>query len=284
VTPDPNVPAADPNVPIAGQEVDTEEALFIAEPSGFRPTPFALGPWTAEHLHGGPVAALVARESQRCEPDERLRVARLTVELIRPVSLAPISFESRLVRPGHKVQLVEVIGRQDGIDVALGRALRIRTAEMGLPETARVSELPIPPPESGVVMVASGVPRAFHSEGAELRFVEGTFETPGPATVWVRLRVPILAGERPSPLERVAAAADFGNGVSSPLSFGDWLFINPDLTIHTSRLPVGEWVGLESRTSAESQGIGISESRLWDEEGPIGRSVQSLLIDRLTLG
>jgi hypothetical protein len=82
----------------------------------------------------------------------------------------------------------------------------------------------------------------------------------------------------------VAAAADFGNGVSSPLSFGDWLFINPDLTIHLSRLPVGEWVGLESHTSAESQGIGISESRLWDEEGPIGRSVQSLLIDRLTLG
>ncbi len=263
---------------------DIGEALFIAEPAGFRPTTFALGPWTPEHLHGGPVAALIAREAQRCEPDERLRVARLTVELIRPVTLAPIDFEARLVRPGHKVQLVEVIGRQDGIDVALGRALRIRTADMGLPDTARSAELPIPSPEQGVVMVASGVPRAFHSEGAELRFVEGAFEAPGPATVWVRLRVPVLAGETPSPLERVAAAADFGNGVSSPLSFGDWLFINPDLTIHVSRLPVGEWVGLESHTSAESQGIGISESRLWDEEGPIGRSVQSLLIDRLTLG
>ncbi len=71
---------------------------------------------------------------------------------------------------------------------------------------------------------------------------------------------------------------------SAHRSVGDWLFINPDLTIHVSRLPVGEWVGLESRTSAESQGIGITESRLWDEEGPIGRSIQSLLIDRLILG
>lgn len=264
-------------------KADTTEALFLAEPGGFRPTAFALGPWTAEHLHGGPVAGLIAREAQRCEADERLRVTRLTVELVRPVSLAPISLEARLIRPGRKVQLVEVIGRQDGIEVVLGRALRIRTADMDLPKTARLNELAFAPPDSGVPMTWEGVPRTFHSEGAELRFVEGGFESPGPATVWVRLRVPLLAGERPSPLERVATAADFGNGVSSPLSYGDWLFINPDLTIHVSRLPVGEWVGLESRTLAEPQGIGMSESRLWDEQGPIGRSIQSLLIDRLAL-
>ena len=264
-------------------KVDTTEALFVAEPGGFRPTAFALGPWTPGHLHGGPVVGLIAREAQRCEPDERLRIARLTVELIRPVGLSPISLAARLIRPGRKVQLVEVICRQDGIEVALGRALRIRTADMDLPKAALHAELPFAPPESGVPMESNGLPRTFHSEGAELRFVEGAFESPGPATVWVRLRVPVLASEYPSPLERVATAADFGNGVSSPLSHGDWLFINPDLTIHVSRLPVGEWVGLESRTLAEPQGIGISESRLWDEQGPIGRSIQSLLIDRLAL-
>ena len=264
--------------------IDFSEALFVAEPGGFRPTEYALGPWTPEHLHGGPVAALIAREAQFCEPDENLRVARLTVELIRPVSLAPISLESRLIRPGRKVQIVEVIARQDGIEVALGRALRIRTAEVDLPEEAKSGGLPFSSPAEGIVMVAAEAPRAFHSEGAELRFVEGSFDLPGPATVWVRLRVPVLFSEPPSALERVAAAADFGNGVSSPLSFGDWLFINPDLTIHLSRLPIGEWVGLQSRTTAESQGIGISESRLFDEEGPIGRSIQSLLIDRLNLG
>ncbi len=262
---------------------DITKALFVAGSSGFHPTAFALGPWTSEHLHGGPVAGLIAREAQRCEPDERLRVARLTVELVRPVGLSLISLEARLIKPGHKVQLVEVIARQDGIEVALGRALRIRTADVDLPQVARHAEPPLAPPESGVAMVSKNVPRTFHSEGAELRFVKGAFESPGPATVWVRLRVPVLADERPSPLERVATAADFGNGVSSPLSYSDWLFINPDLTIHVSRLPVGQWVGLEARTLAEPQGIGISESRLWDEEGPIGRSLQSLLIDRLAL-
>jgi len=32
---------------------------------------------------------------------------------------SPISLEARLIRPGHKVQLVEVAARQDGIEVAL---------------------------------------------------------------------------------------------------------------------------------------------------------------------
>jgi hypothetical protein len=262
---------------------DVAEALFVAEAGGYHPTEFALGPWSSEHLHGGPVAALMAREVERCEPDDRLRVARLTVELMRPVSLAPLSLEARVIRPGRKVRIVEVVARQDGIEVAAGRALFIRTTQVDLPDSAFAPELVIPPPQHAVAMHCDGTARAFHSEGAELRFVEGALESPGPATVWVRLRVPVLSGESPSPVERAAAAADFGNGVSSPLSLRDWLFINPDLTVHLSRLPAGEWVGLESHTIAESQGIGISESRLWDEQGPIGRSVQSLLIDRVPL-
>jgi len=263
---------------------DVTESLFVREPRGYRPTEFALGPWTPGHLHGGPVAALLAREAQCCEPDPTMRVARLTVELMRPVSLVPISLEARLIRPGRKVQIIEVIGRQDGSEVATARALRIRTVEVDLPVDALAGGPPFALPEGGVVMEASTLPRAFHSQGAEMRFVRGAFESPGPAIVWVRLRVPVVFGELASPLERVAAAADFGTGVSSPLSFDDWLFPNPDLTVHLSRPPIGEWVGLDSHTLAESQGIGISESSLWDEKGPIGRSIQSLLIDRLTIG
>src|ERR1035441_9537591 len=192
-----------PRVPVMPRrKIDITKALFVAERGGFRPTAFALGPWTPEHLHGGPVAGLIAREAQRCEPDDRLRVARLTIELIRPVSLAPISVEARLIRPGRKVQLVEVIARQDGVEVALGRALRIRTADIHLPKAARHVEIPFAPPESGVLMASKGLPRTFHSEGAELRFVEGAYESPGPARVWVRLRVPVQLVREPRRLKR----------------------------------------------------------------------------------
>jgi hypothetical protein len=108
----------------------------------------------------------------------------------------------------------------------------------------------------------------------------GRHET-GPATIWFRLRVPVVAGEPPSPLQRVAAAADFGNGLSTVLPRGQYLFINPDLSIHLHRHPVGEWVALEGESAAEDYGIGLAAVRLHDERGPIGRSVQSLLVDQL---
>lgn len=102
---------------------------------------------------------------------------------------------------------------------------------------------------------------------------------PGPATDWIRLRVPVVPGEEPSPLQRVAAAADFGNGISGVAEFDQLLFINPDLTVHLHRLPAGEWVCLDAVTWMEDRGVALAESRLWDEQGPLGRSLQSLLID-----
>jgi hypothetical protein len=111
---------------------------------------------------------------------------------------------------------------------------------------------------------------------------DGGIERIGAATVWFRLRVPFVAGEKVSPLMRVAAAADFGNGISSVVDWNaGWLFINPDLTVHLSRPPAGEWVGLDARTFPSDGGVGFAESALYDQDGRIGRSVQSLLFDRL---
>ena len=121
---------------------------------------------------------------------------------------------------------------------------------------------------------------AFHTDGAELRFVAGEFGRRGPATVWVRLAVPVVPGEEPSPLSRVAGAADFGNGVSSLFDFQNYLFINPDLTVLLHRPAVGEWICLDARTTLGTPGVGLAQSVLWDKQGPIGTSVQNLMVER----
>ncbi|MHB8438599.1 MAG: thioesterase family protein, partial [Acidimicrobiales bacterium] len=121
---------------------------------------------------------------------------------------------------------------------------------------------------------------AFHNSGAELRFVAGDFDKQGPSSVWVRLVVPVVAGEDPTPLQRAATASDFGNGVSSVLDFEHYIFINPDLSVFLARPPVGEWVCLEASTRLGLPGVGLAQSRLWDVEGEIGRSVQSLVVER----
>jgi hypothetical protein len=113
----------------------------------------------------------------------------------------------------------------------------------------------------------------------EIVTVAGAISRPGPATVWFRLRVPLIDGEEPSPLQRVAAAADFGNGVSSVVDWeAGWLFINPDLTVYLHRPPAGEWVCLQARTTVEAAGLGLAESTVFDRAGPVARGLQSLFI------
>ena len=121
---------------------------------------------------------------------------------------------------------------------------------------------------------------AFHTHGCEVRYAKGEWLVPGPAFVWIRLRHPVLAGEMPSPMQRIAAATDSGNGVSSVLPFDEWLFVNPDLTVTVHRQPVHEWIGLDAATFVSGQGAGAALCTVYDETGPVGRSAQALLIER----
>ena len=76
-----------------------------------------------------------------------------------------------------------------------------------------------------------------------------------------------MAGEEPSPLQRLAAAADFPNGIATTLAWRDYVFINPELTIYIEREPVGEWICLDARMSTVSDGVGLSEAVLYERAG-----------------
>jgi hypothetical protein len=261
-------------------------AIFHVDDELVVPSVLARGPWSPDAQHGGPPAALLARAVESDEHGAGFVVARLTVELLRPVPIAPLRVRSRLTRPGKKVQLVEasLLVADGELEVARATGLRIRRTAIQLPEGAAPYGT-LPPPTAGVVSrppwAGSIEYEGFHSGGAELRFVTGTFEQPGPAAAWMRLRVPLVAGEETSPLCRVAVAADFGNGISWVLDRTQgYRFINPDLTIALHRHPAGEWIGLDAITLPGPLGVGIAESRLYDQHGPLGRSLQSLLIER----
>ena len=101
---------------------------------------------------------------------------------------------------------------------------------------------------------------------------------PGPATVWTRLRVPVVEGEEPTGLQRVLAVADSANGVSAVLPLGDWLFINPELTVHLRRAPRGEWICLDADTAISHGGAGLARSVLSDDDGVVAQGAQSLLV------
>jgi hypothetical protein len=111
-----------------------------------------------------------------------------------------------------------------------------------------------------------------------VRVLEGGFLEPGPATVWLRMRQPLVAGEEPTPLQRVLVTADVGNGVSAALDYRRYLFINVDLTVHLERMPAGEWICVDAVTLPQPNGVGTAESVLSDGTGRIGRALQTLLV------
>ena len=250
----------------------------------------ARGPWDPGSLHGGPVSALLARAVERHEPADGTDwfVARLTVELERPVPVAPLAWTVTTARPGRKVSLVDVTLTlaASGAVLARARALRLRRAPVALPHDDPVlgphlAPLDAPPGPDQSVPDGSTVDgyEGFHNAGSEHRFAEGRWSEPGPVIDWIRLRQPVVAGEQPSPLQRVVAGADFANGISHALSFDTHVFINPDLTVHLLRPLEGEWVGLASRSLYSDHGVGLSDTALYDTRGRIGRSNQSLLLD-----
>ncbi len=258
-------------------------ALFTPDGEAWVPTELSRGPWDPGALHGGAVAALMCRALERLAAPAPARLARLTVELLRPVPLEPLSLSTSTPRPGRKVSLVEAKLQRvsDGSPLALARGLRIRTDEVDFPDPGDEQRPGSPDEFTWTMPDQPDAPIAYHSHGTEHRFLHGEFGVPGPVFDWIRLRVPVVPGEEPSPWQRAAAAADFGNGVSALVPFdGASLFINPDLTIHLWREPVGEWVGLDAATRTSPTGIGLAESALWDAEGRIGRSLQSLYLER----
>jgi hypothetical protein len=259
----------------------SETAVFTGRDGHFVATELARGPWNRDALHGGAPAALLMREFERLPAADHLAISRVTYEFLRPVPLGELSVEAEVLRPGRRVQLLEgMIAGPSGLEVARARAVQVKQADASIPRDAREWGPPPPPgPEQGRDNDLQTPHRPmFAPDAIEIRFVDGTFRGAGPATGWFRLRVPIVLGEEPTPLQRLAAVGDFGNGISSTLSWDDYMFINPDLTLYIDRQPVGEWICLEARTFIPADGVGTAEAVLYDARGRVGRATQSLLI------
>lgn len=254
-------------------------ALYTFDGDAYRPGPLCVGPWSPDAQHGGPVSALLAGEVEGAvDPrfdDVPVQVVRITVELLRPVPLMPLTITSAVVRPGRNVQLVEAAMHSGGQEVARARALRIRRVSQEVPLERAEPPAPVPgsdPPPSSVAR------RTAFAEAVDLRFIKGSWDDTGPVTIWSRLVVPVVEGREPSPLQRAVAAADFGNGVSRVLEFDHHMFINPDLTVALARVPEGEWVGFDVVSRLSGDGFGQAEGAIFDAIGPVGRSIQSLLV------
>lgn len=254
------------------------DAFYLPDGDGFASTPFTRGPWSPEHQHAGPPAALIARAIESALPEDTpMQVARMTLEILRPVPIDRLTVTTETLHAGRKLRLLEAELHGGGKTLIRARTLAVRTGEIPVPPAPDRGEPPVPPDEAAAFQFPFFTGDAGYHTAMEVRIARGEFGK-GPVAAWMRMRIPLVAGETPTPLQRVMTAADSGNGVSIVLDIRRHTFVNPDLTVYLHRYPAGEWVCLDAMTTPQSHGIGLADTRLYDEKGPIGRSAQSLII------
>lgn len=260
------------------------DVLFDTDDHGrFHATELARGPWDPGACHAGAPSALLAGVLDASPSLTEMRIARLTYDIVRPVPLAPIEIAVEVVREGKRIQVVDaIVTTPDGVELVRCRAARIRTAEVDVPTTATHDHQAPSPAPDGLARLTD--PFASFGTGfwdaVDIRPIAGdALGAPGPGTAWLRLAVPIADGVTTTPIARVAAAADYGNGIAPPLDIREHLFLNPDLTVHVHREPVGEWIALDARSVAQPHGSGLTTSALFDTDGQLGTALQSLYLD-----
>ncbi len=257
------------------------EAVFQMDGDRFVPGAAAGGPWSHETLHGGAACGLLAREIERAAPDPAFALMRLTVDLFRAIPRAPLEVRLVPVRAGRRVHAVAASLYAGETEITRASALLMRRNE-GAEAGADLG--PPPPGPAGIATTrlvpdrTAGFPTGFHTT-VECRWVSRGGETP--PCVWMRLPVPLVAGEETTPLQHAAALADFGNALASlgaRAAGRDAGYINADVTLYLARTPAPGWIALEAERQSERDGVGLVEVALSDEHGRFGRVAQARLL------
>lgn len=257
-------------------------AVFAREGDVWLPSELSRGPWDPRAQHGGAPSALMAHVAESAMAEPGWQLARLSVELVKPVPVAPLTTRCT-AQPARSTTRLTIDLLAGETLVARAHALMLRSQALalpdGLPGLSPPRLLPLPGDCSEPLRIP-GLPVgvSFHGAAMDTLVAQGDISQPGPGAAWFRLAVPLVAGVPNSPAMRAAAASDFGNGVSWLLPVERYMFSNADLSLHLHRQPVGDWIGLAAETQAHGSGAGTTLSRLYDEQGPIGVAVQTLVL------
>ncbi|RCW39188.1 acyl-CoA thioesterase [Halopolyspora algeriensis] len=255
------------------------QSLFLPDGDLFVPTEAAGNPW-GELTGGGPVAGLLARAIEQAIDDPDRLVARLTVDLMRPVPRRGLEVSHRVLRSGKRLQVIEACLTLDGTEVAHAVAQAVHRSETG--ETAPVQPPPFAGPDGvpdgSLVPAGLGLRWGVH-DVVEVRWIADQ-SSRGPSRAWMRMPLPLLPDEPPSPLVHTAVLVDCISAASPVGSrVGPW--INTDITLYLHRELDGEWLGMEMERDTESTGVGTARARLFDRHGPIGVADEAVLVNQL---
>jgi hypothetical protein len=266
-----------------GRDASGPGALFVADGLHFQPTSLTEGPWDPAAQFGGAPAALLATVVEQTPSLVPLQVARLTVDLMRPVPLTPLRATSEVIREGKRIQLVQASLWAGGVEVARATGLRLRITDLGdvdLPAGEPVVPGPAQWRAEGDGTVDGRDPPGSHHAVEYLHHSPGKYM---PNPTWVRLRVAVIAGQPVLPLARLAYLADLASGLGNHLGV-PITGINADLSLNVVRAPDDGWLCLAGQGWTSQAGVGQVQATLSDSSGIVAGVSVVRLVDRTPAG
>ncbi len=255
-------------------------AVFERDAGHYVPTEAARGPWNPEALHGAAVGALLAGVFEA----EGEVIVRVLVELFGPVPDGPLTIRTRDSEGGRRVKRQSALLLAGDRPVASASATRIRLSHLELPTTSTDHPVTFDPARVPALdhpnRHAAGIVGWPSFDSLAMATAWEPENAPGSVKLWLRLLMPVVAGEATTGTQRAVAAADYGTGgTSARLPFRNWSYMNADLAVSLSRPPQGEWIGMDCDGIVQPTGTGLSVGSIHDRDGLLGRSAQSLLLE-----
>jgi len=265
-----------------------ERALYERDGDTFVGTASTRGNWHDNGQSGGAVLALLGHVLEEVPTLTPMSLTRMTADIVRPVPVGVrLRVATNVVREGKKIQVVDLTLSADDIVCTRARALQIRDADLtstGIPLPASTTTINpftvLPPPESLAGVDDRPGVADFLRFGAEVRRTVEPIE--GLHGVWVRLRIPVVAGEPVRATSRATFPMDCVNLIGLTGSIANVSMINADVSGHVFRAPQGEWVAMTGNTCFDHRvGHGASMATMGDSCGVFGVTSTSQILQHL---
>ncbi|SRX94985.1 hypothetical protein [Nocardioides sp. JS614] [Mycobacterium shimoidei] len=241
----------------------------------FESTDFTRSNWAADLQHGSPPLALLTKAIEERLTDSPLRIARLSLDILGAIPVAPVAVRAWVERPGRRISLLAAEMRHGDRAVARVSAWALATSD-----TADVATDRYPPLVEGPTEPLP--PHWWNVRGylESVRWRPQPDDPTGSAVWWLSPRVNLVDAEDTTSLQRLAMVVDSANGVGAALHPAQFVFMNTDTVVHLHRAPQGADFGLRARGSIGPDGIGVTTAEIFDRTGFIGTSAQTLLVQR----
>lgn len=236
--------------------------------------------WDPEIQHGSPPLALMTKLIEEATIDSGLRIARMTLDILGAIPVTRVRVRTWVQRPGKRISLWAAEMSAQGADGTERAVARVTAWLLAVSDTADAATDRYPALTEGeaVPVPHSWVGAAGYLETVSWRRQPDTGESGH--VVWLSPLVPLVDSEPATGLQRLAMVVDSANGAGATLDPEQFIFMNTDTTVHLHRSPEGSDFALRARGSIGPDGIGVTTAELFDRQGFIGTSAQTLLVMR----